>query len=510
MNRTWSSVLLMIVLVVAGCKGDKDKSGRRGSAKGGCQIKAATPADLVTSKTPQPIAPFAALKLGMSVADAKAACPNLWEDEDDAKKAGTFFVSGFVGAVGAGENERSKADDSVYATLDFTADKLSEIKLAVPGDLEPVLTAAWSKPTASPGPAIAHAWHDDATGIRAMLAPTEDGKRELTFSTYVPLKAFVELDTAESPIKFKPQHVLGKTPTELLKEFPDYVTPDQTSESTKKATEAMMADMKKEVEAMGVDLSKKTEGEDVDVSLPATPFGGADRTQAIFHLNDDGTVRNYAVWFRAKSQGFGANAASWPNEIADIVALFDKHWGPHKKIKRTLGEEATWYDAKAGIRASAEIDPAKPDELDVTYVRYQTMASFFGAPGPVWGFEKPDRPLLGATAAELVAAYGKAVEVAADGSTATIKLLPTDYDSDVSVTTILAFLRDGGKVDTWTVRFDYEAYDGARAEYEALLAAKFGPAPKPDKYGHIKFGKKPTVDAQYSDITHALNLEVSK
>lgn len=509
MNRTWATVAA-IVLALAACKGDKDKSGGggRSSAKGGCQIKAATPADLVTSKTPQPIAPFAALKLGMSAAEAKAACPNLWEDEDDAKKAGTFYVAGFVGAVGAGENERKRADDSVYATLDFTADKLTQVKLAIPGDLEPVLTAAWSKPTVSAGPTVAHAWHDDATGIRAILEPTEDGKRALVISTYVPLLAFVELDVAQSPIKFKPQHVLGKTPAELMKEYPDYVRPDQTSESTKQATEAMMADMKKEVEAMGVDLSKK--GDDVEVSLPATPFGGANRTQAIFHNNDDGTVRNYAVWYRAKSQGFGASAASWPNEINDLVALFDKHWGPRKMINRTLGPEATWYDAKAGIRASAEIDPAKPDELDVSYVRYQTLTSFFGAPGPVWGFEKPDRPLLGATAEQLVAAYGKAVEVAADGSTATLRLLPTDYDSDVSVTTILAFLRDGGKVDQWNVHFDYEEYDGARAEYEALMTAKFGPAPKPDKYGHIKYGKKPTVDAQYSDITHALNLEVSK
>jgi hypothetical protein len=496
MKRTWSSVA--IVLMLAACS----KGGDKGGKHGGCELAAAAPADIVTGKTPQLVAPFAALKLGMTATEVKAACPNLFEDEDDKKKTGAFSVSAFVGGFGGGKHERLRADDQMYARLDFKADKLVVVSLDIPGDIEPALTAAWSAPKKSSTNPPSAAWLDDATGIRALLGPAEDKKRELVFSTYVPLQAFIEQDPGRIP--FKPQEILGKTPKELMAKFPDYVHPDQTSESTKAATEAMMADMKKDVEAMGVDLSKKNDADKVDVVLPATPFAARGETQAIFHTNDDGTIRNYGVWFRTEG---------WPNEITDAIALFDKLWGPHKELNKTLGKELAWYDPKLGIRASARLDPARPDELDISYVRYQMLEKVFGAPGMVFGFEKPDRPLLGATAQELVAAYGgadgKAVEVAADGNSATLTFLPTEYDDDVSTTRVLAFIR-GGKVEQWNVSFGFEDFEGAKAELEALLAAKLGPAPAPDKYGHMHYGKGPSVDAEYSDITHELDLEITK
>jgi len=493
MKRTWF-IIAAVVLSLVACKGDKSKSG--GSKKGGCELSVAKPAEIVAGKTPQLLAPFTALKLGMPLADVKVACANFFEG-DDAKKTGTFTTGEIVGKFG---------DVLVYDRLDFIDDKLTAVSMSLPPDIADALTAAWSAPQASPGNPPAHAWHDDASGIRAILGPLDDGKRELLISSYVPLAAFV--DPASSQLAMKPQDVLGKTAKELMEKFPQYVRPAHVSESTKAATEAMMADMKKEVEEMGVDTSHH--GDDVDITLPATPFAAGTSTQALIHQNDDGTVRGFEVWFRTKS--IGLIEIGWPAEITELVKLFDDKWGPSKKIKRVLGEESTWYDPKTGVRASAQLDPSNPDDLDVSYIRYQPLAAFFGEPGPVWGFEKPERPLLGATADELVAAYGSAVKIDTDNDTATLTLLPTDYDDGVATTTILMFIR-GGKVGQWNVSLGFEAYEPSRAEYEALLAAKFaksGP-PKPGEYkGHMVYNKKPTVDAEFTDITHDLDLEVSQ
>jgi hypothetical protein len=247
---------------------------------------------------------------------------------------------------------------------------------------------------------------------------------------------------------------------------------------------------------MGIDPNKNST--DLEVRLPATPLGDDTTTHVILHLDDDGTVRQYGVWIRTEQLGdYG-----FPSEPADAVKILDEVWGPHKTIKDTLGDRTSWFDAKRGVRVSTEIDPAKPNELDLDYVRYTPLASFFGAPGAKWGFEK-DFSLLGATSDQLTTAFGKAFKPKDD--TATISLPPTDYDGDTARTTILLFLKDG-KVTRWQTSIPFDNFEPARAEYEALLEAKLGKPKAADD--HFLYGAKPKTDVEYSKYTHVLEIVV--
>lgn len=64
-----------------------------------------------------------------------------------------------------------------------------------------------------------------------------------------------------------------------------------------------------------------------------------------------------------------------------------------------------------------------------------------------------------------------------------------------------------GVVHQWRMSVPFKNYEPARAEYEAMLATKLG-QPKPARHEHFIYGKKPTVDVQYSKYTHELDLIV--
>lgn len=320
----------------------------------------------------------------------------------------------------------------------------------------------------------------------------EPAKPEPPKVTRVPVKAFIEADTAT--IAFKPQAVLGKKPADVAKELPQFLRKDKTSEAVNKRTEAMMADMKKEVEAMGVDTSKKT---DVEFRLPPTPGTKRDETHVIIHLDDAGFIRQYGVWFDTTAA-----------EKAEIIKTMDEVWGPHKVVQETLGHQMQWYDAKNGVRASTRVK-GDGDRIDIDYVRYLPLAKFFGEPGPLWGFEKAERPFLGATVEQIqqtYAEYGE-MKVDKDSGSLTMHLPPTDYDGNSSKTMILMFVTNN-KVRQWNTHIPFEDYEPARAEYEAALDAKFG-KPKPARREHLIYGKKPKVDVNYSKYTSELDIEVS-
>jgi len=482
-----------VLLVLAACKGgdDKGKSGGGGggkSGKGGCETTAKTPGELVTGSSPQIIAPLSGLKLGMTVAEAAKVCPNFFEGEVG-KKTGTFRVGEIVGKFG---------ETYAQAGLDFTNGKLTSVELSLPAEISTELTSKWSAPKASNGAAPVHLWLDEASGIRAILEPAgSDGRRELTVSAFTPLAAFVDPETVK--IAWKPQDILGKTPAELAKAQAQFLKIEKTSAAVNAKTDELMADMKKDMEKLGVNTNR--DPNEAKFELPATPYGTGP-TQVINHLNDDGTVREYGIWFRTMST---FPQYGFPAQSEELMKLFTTHWGPPKKIKETLGEETTWFDSVRGLRASVRIE--KPEDMDVSYSRFLPLAKFFGAPGAVWGFEKAERPLIGATPDEVVAAYGKDFAVKRDDSaeTITMSMPPTDYDASTTKTTILMFVRSG-KVGEWRTSLPFDTYEPARAEYEAALKTKLGD-PKPAK-DHFLYGK--TVDVQYSKYTHELDIEVTK
>ncbi|NVB82324.1 MAG: hypothetical protein HOV81_28345 [Kofleriaceae bacterium] len=487
--------LVALLMVVAACKGgDKAKSGDhadKGSTKGGCETKAAKPADMITGKTPQIISPLDKLSLGMSRADVEKACPNFFADESDKKKTGTYSTSEIIGKFG-----------EVYAQarLEFVADKLDSVAFSLPPEIADGLTAAWGAPKASTGDKPARAWFDEASGMRAILSPPEyDGRLELEISKYVPLAAF--LDPESKAIAWKPQDVLGKQPADLAKTFAQYLKVEKTSAAVKAKTDEMMADMKKEVEAMGIDTTRNANLPEFE--LPAAPYNDGGNTHVILYTNDDSSVRSYGVWFHT---GSITPEYGFPVQGEEIVKKLDELYGAHKVVKETLGDQHVWYDAKRGVRATTRLD--KPADVDLTYVRYLPLANLFGAPGAVWGFEKAERPLIGATPDEIVATYGKDYEVKRDDKAQTITMImpPTDYDGDTSTTRVLMFVR-GGKVGEWHMSIPFDNYEPAKAEYEAALLAKFG-APKPAAHDHLIYAKK--VDVEYSKYTHELDIEVSK
>lgn len=483
--------LVVLLMVVAACKGgDKKDQADTGSTKG-CVTKAAKPADMITGKAPQILSPLDKLSFGMSRADAEKACPNFFADESDKKKAGTFSVGEIIGKFG-----------EVYAQarLEFVADKLDSVVYSLPGEIADGLTAAWGAPKAANGAEPAQAWFDEASTTRAILGPPEhDGRRELAISKYAPLPAF--LDPENKAIAWKPQDVLGKQPADLAKQFAQYLKAEKTSAAVKAKTDEMMKDLDKEVAAMGIDTKRNANLPEFE--LPAAPYNDGDKTHVILYTNDDSSVRSYGVWFHTSSI---TPKYGFPIQREEIVKKLDELYGAHKTVKETLGEQHVWFDAKRGIRAMARLD--KPDDVDLVYGRYLPLANLFGAPGPLWGFEKAERPLIGATPDEIVATYGKDYKVKRDDKAGTITLAmpPTDYDGDTSQTHILMFVR-GGKVGEWRTSIPFDDYEPAKAEYEAALQAKFG-APKPAAHDHQIYAKK--VDVEYSKYTHELDIEVSK
>jgi hypothetical protein len=308
----------------------------------------------------------------------------------------------------------------------------------------------------------------------------------------LPVKAFVEADTAQ--LAFKPHVVLGKTPEVLAKELPQYLRQDKPSAAVQAKTDEMMAGMKEDMKKHGIDVDKKRS--DIEFRLPPTPGTADDSTHVILHTNDAGTVRQYGVWFKPSAA-----------ERAEITKAFDELWGGSKVVKETLGPRTTWFDPKLGVRASTKVElrDHEKDRLDIDYVRYLPLAKFFGEPGALWGFEKAERPLIGATVEQLEAAYGK-LDVDKDSGTVKLRLPPTDYDGDTSQTMILMFL-ERGKVRMWNTSIPFDDYEPARAEYEAALDAKFG-KPKAARREHFIYAKK--VDVNYSKFTHELDIEVTK
>jgi hypothetical protein len=488
--------LATVLLVVAACKSGDKAGGAGGTSsksdgKGGCETKAAKPSELVAGKTPQLLAPLDKLSIGMSRADAAKACPNFFQGEDG-KKTGTFSVGEIVGKFG---------ESYAQARLEFVADKLQAVSFALPGEIADALTAAWGAPKASSGAKPAQAWLDEASGLRAILEPSEsDERRDLVVSKFVPIAAFLEPDG--KTLGWKPEDILGKKPADIAKQVPQYVKVEKTSAAVQAKTDELMADMNKDMEKLGVNT--KRDANMPEFELPASPFGADTTTHLILHTNDDGTVREYGVWFHTSSL---SPQYGWPTQSEDIIKKLDEVYGPHKVVRETLGDRLTWFDAKRGIRVSTRKE--KPEDLDLEYVRYTPLANLFGAPGPLWGFETAKRPLIGATPDEVAMNYGKDYNVKLDekNGTMTMSLPPTDYDGDTAVTNILMFVK-GGKVSQWNMHIPFDNFDAARGEYEAALTTKFGKAKK--SRDHFLYGKKPTVDAEYSKYTHELDIEVTK
>lgn len=479
------------IIALAACKGgDKGRSGKSES-KGGCETTAAKVADLVTSKTPGFIAPFTALKLGMPRDEVAKICPNFFAQSAD--KTGNFSVSEIVGRFG------KDAEGYAQARFEFIASKLDTIAYSLPPEIEGALTAQWGAPKVSSGAKPGHAWFDEANTVRAILGPAEyDNRRSLEVSAYMPLDAFIEHETTR--ISWKPQDVLGKQPADLAKTFPQYLKAETTSAAVRAKTDEMMKDLDKEAIALGIDTKRNADLPEFE--LPSTPFAEGRATHVMLHTDDDGSVRNYSLWFRTASL---SPQIGWPTQSADIVKLLDEKWGPSKQVKDMIDDEVRWFDAKKQIRASAK--PEKPEELDVSFVRYMPLATLFGSPGIVWGFEKAERPVLGATADEIVAAYKEyKPKLSADGSTVTIYLPPTDYDGANARTSILMFVRKG-KVADYRFNLPWGNWDGARAEYAAALEAKLG-KPGKEKYGEIPYGKNHKI--RWSDITKSLEVIVQR
>lgn len=486
----------LLVIALAACKGtDKDNAGGKAGGtggKGGCATNAKTPADLVTSKSPSNmLAPFEKLSLGMTRDEVAAVCPNFFDDADSAKRKGSFSVNEIVGEFG----DKQFAQASFW----FVDDKLDSIAYSLPPTIEAALTAQWGAPKVSSGAKPAHAWFDEGKQIRAILEPVGfNDSRSLTISRYMPLAAFIEPETTR--IAWKPQDVLGKMPADLEKTFAQYKDKVETSAAVKAKTDEMMKDLNKEVEAMGIDTKRNTNLPDFE--LPASPFSSERGTRVVLYANDDGSIRGYSLAFRTKNL---TPEFSWPAQSAEIAKLLDASWGPSKTVKETLGDEKHWYDAKRGVRATARIDDA--DEIDLGFSRYTPLATIWGAPNGPWGFEKAERPLIGATPEEIKAAY-KDYEIKHDdkANTVTLYFPPTDYDGATSRMHVLAFVRDG-KVASFRFNLPYDSNPAAQGEYAAALEAKLG-KPGKEKYGEVPYGKK--TKARWSDITKSLDVMVEK
>ena len=323
------------------------------------------------------------------MADAAKVCPNFFEGADG-KKTGTFSVGEILGKFG---------ETYAQGRLEFIGDKLDSVAFSLPPEIGDALASAWGAPKTSTGAKPAQAWFDEAAGTRAILGPAEyDGRRELNVSKYVPLAAF--LDVENKAIAWKPQDVLGKQPADLAKTFAQYLKIEKTSEAVKAKTAEMMKDLDKEVAAMGDRHQAQREPPRVPAPAGAVQRRRVDPRDPLHERRQQRAQLRRVVPHGSISPEYG-----FPTQGEEIIKQLDEMYGAHKVVKETLGDHHVWYDAKRGIRASTRLE--KPQDVDLVYVRYLPLANLFGAPGAVWGFEKPERPLIGATPDEIVATYGK-------------------------------------------------------------------------------------------------------
>ena len=187
--------------------------------------------------------------------------------------------------------------------------------------------------------------------------------------------------------------------------------------------------------------------------------------------------------------GTAKRLASLSLTLADAdVAAVAAAWGAPTEVTYRKKPSKAWFDPEAKIRAilAADDDPGKHK---LTIGPYLPSQEILGAPGQPLGIEGP-RPLLGATPAELKAAYPDNFE--RDLESLSFMQWPGDeYGAEFKMQ---LGMKDG-KIASLQFWLHHGDSDAVKAQLKAQLEAKYGPA-KPvegDRRGKLQLAEAPKV-----------------
>lgn len=239
--------------------------------------------------------PFAALKLGMTEDEGKAAVPTM--DDGDIK---------------------SEEYPDVWFKADFDKDtkKLTRVYLNLPkAEAVKLMTAQWGEPKkATEYDKEVLWWFNPEAELRASLSDSfTEGEAHVEFTAYLPVVKFL----GEGPeFAFqKDAPLLGLSAADLEAKYGPFVK-KESEEEAKQAQE----DIKKLAgEEAGALMGKPTAS--IDLEYPPTEWGKY-WTPVHFMWTDDGKIRR--VWF-------GIDFEPHPAAKDELMALFKKKWGEPKE-----------------------------------------------------------------------------------------------------------------------------------------------------------------------------------
>lgn len=223
-------------------------------------------------------------------------------------------------------------------------------------------------------------------------------------------------------------------------------------------------------------------------------------------------------------------SASLQIEGVEMAKLLTEAWGEPKKGEDLGKPKYFWFNEAKKIRATVAEGYGKEDE--VQFEAYLPAKELLGEGKETMGFEKPDRPLLGATAEELATAYADVIEtltaeqaekrrkdlekfagkdlsaLGPAAASSNIDLLPTEFGSQF--TRVNPSFGDDGKVNRYRVGIAWEPYPAAKDEILGLIKAKWGEPKEEEEYGKKKlvFNDNPRVVVEEDTISKKWDIEV--
>lgn len=427
--------VIVLALAVSGC--GKDKEGGKGAAKTSAGAKSADTSGMFTGDAPTLPDEIAALKFGMSKADAAKA---LGEEEP-----------GYMS---------SKKFDKVSYDLRFDKDKttgaetLTSISVRTNNQLEPVLTSKWKSPAKTEKSAF---WFNAATGVRAYLP--DHGKGEsVTFDQYEPVEKILGEKGNAFALAPDGKPLIGMK----LEEFHTAMGAklcrwDEEGPKLQKAYEEAQ-------KTWNNGLRDAQKGIHICTPVPRT----------VEQYTSMGDTARFGMDGKLESIHISFQVAKSADLIKGLAATFDKAYGGKPvEVKEKSGAVSRYYfDPAAKTRVKVTMDE---NWVGLTYGWYLPVAELIGGDKPGLSIEGAHMPV------------GTVEEMKADDpdhwvSFETLHHLfypPTEFGSmhtDVDIN----FMSNSKKSANYRVVVHHTDNEAAGDQVFELLKAKFG-EPKVDK-----------------------------
>ncbi|MCH9683827.1 MAG: hypothetical protein K0V04_20515 [Deltaproteobacteria bacterium] len=220
-------------------------------------------------------------------------------------------------------------------------------------------------------------------------------------------------------------------------------------------------------------------------------------------------------------------SASLQIDGADMTRLLTEAWGAPKKGEDLGKPKLFWFNEADEIRATVVLGTNRQDV--VRFSPYLPAKELLGEGTQTLGFERADRPLLGATREQLASSYTDVLEplppreierrrtllrkalgkeVSRTAAMGDITLLPTEYGGQL--TRVSPHFGDDGTIDRIRVSLDWAAYPAAKEEILGLVEAKWGKPNKAEKYGKtlLIFHDAPRVVVEEDTISNNWHIEI--